>query len=108
MDVLGFGTSERDILFSFAQKVKKLLYDLNNDLHDKVTSKGIVFSAPLTAINNLAANFMMPDIGIIEEGEMQMQDKSNNSLILIAVNQGHTDKVMETAKKKQAPEVGLL
>lgn len=104
LDVLGFGTSERDILFSLAEgeKVRRLLYDLNNDLHGRVSSKGIVFSAALTGINNLVASMLMQETVVIEEGEIPVQDKSNNSLILIAVNQGHTDKVMETAKKAGA------
>ena len=104
LDVLGFGTSERDILFSLAEseKVRKLLYDLNNDLHGNVSSKGIVFSVLLTGISNLVANMLMQEPVVIEEGEIPVQDKSNNSLILIAVNQGHTDKVMETAKKAGA------
>lgn len=83
-------------------KVRKLLYDLNNDLHGNVSSKGIVFSVPLTGISNLVANMLMQEPVVIEEGEIPVQDKSNNSLILIAVNQGHTDKVMETAKKAGA------
>lgn len=105
LDVLGFGTAERDILFSMAEgsKVSRLLFLLNNDLRGRVQSKGLAFSAPLTGLNSLVAAMLMEDISVIkEEGEVLMQEKSNNSLILVAVNQGHTDVVMETAKKAGA------
>lgn len=104
LDVLGFGTAERDVLLSFAEeeRVKRLLYDLNNDLRGTVQSKGIVFSLSLTGLNSLVAAVLLQEGTGIEEGEKVMQEKSNNSLILVAVNQGHTDKVMETAKKAGA------
>lgn len=103
LDVLGFGTAERDILFSLAQeqRIRRLLYDLNNDLRGSVQAKGIAFSLSLTGVNNLVAAVLLQETGI-EEGAEMMQEKSNNSLILVVVNQGHTDKVMETAKKAGA------
>ncbi len=103
LDVLGFGTAERDVLFSFAEenRVGNLLFDLNNDLRGTVQSKGIAFSVPLTGINNLVAAVLLQSENRMEE-EVKIMEKSNNSLILVAVNQGHTDQVMETAKKAGA------
>lgn len=105
LDVLGFGTAERDILFSLAEEnnVRKLLYDLNNDLRESVQAKGIIFSVSLTGLTNLVAAKLFEKVNVIEEeGEERVQEKSNNSLILVVVNQGHTDKVMETAKRAGA------
>jgi len=105
LDVLGFGTSERDILFSMAEagNVRKLLYDLNNDLREAVQAKGIAFAVSLTGLNSLVAAKLFENVkGMNEEGEENVQEHSNNSLILVIVNQGHTDKVMETAKKAGA------
>lgn len=104
LDVLGFGTSERDVVFSFAEenRIRKLLFDLNNELRETVTAKGIVFSISLTGLNSLVATILLQKEKYMEEGVVLMQEKSNNSLILVAVNQGHTDRVMETAKKAGA------
>lgn len=105
LDVLGFGTAERDILFSLAEEnnVRKLLYDLNNDLRESVQAKGIIFSVSLTGLTNLVAAKLFEKVNVMEEeGEERVQEKSNNSLILVVVNQGHTDKVMETAKRAGA------
>lgn len=104
LDVLGFGTSERDVVFSFAEehRIRKLLFDLNNELRETVTAKGIAFSISLTGLNSLVATILLQKEKHMEEGVALMQEKSNNSLILVAVNQGHTDRVMETAKKAGA------
>lgn len=105
LDVLGFGTAERDIIFSMSEegRIRKLLYDLNNDLRETVQAKGIVFSVSLTGINSLVAAKLFENIeNMDEEGEERMAEQSQNSLILVIVNQGHTDKVMETAKRAGA------
>lgn len=109
LNVFGFGTTERDVLFSIApaRKVRNLLYQLNNDLRGSVNAKGIAFHLPLTGINKSVMEF------IIETGNKQgkaegkaeeahVMQGSDQNLILIVVNQGHTDSVMETAKKAGA------
>lgn len=105
LDVLGFGTAERDVLFSMAEesRVRKLLYDLNNDLRETVLAKGIVFAVSLTGLNSLVAAKLFENVQDIEEdGEEKLEEQRHNSLILVIVNQGHTDKVMETAKRAGA------
>lgn len=105
LDVLGFGTPERDVLFSLAEDsvVRKMMYNLNNDLREYVHAKGIIFSVSLTGMSSLvAAKLFESAEKSEEEGEEKVDGKSNNSLIMIIVNQGHTDEVMETAKKAGA------
>ncbi len=105
LDVLGFGTAERDIIFSLAEEnqIRKLMYNLNNDLREYARAKGIIFSVSLTGMSSLvAAKLFESAESLGEEGEVIVHDKSNNSLILVIVNQGHTDEVMETAKKAGA------
>lgn len=112
LNVFGFGTTERDVLLSIApaKKVRNLLYQLNNDLRGSVNAKGIAFHLPLTGINKSVMEF------IIETGnkqgkaeskaekteEVHVMQASDQNLILVVVNQGHTDSVMETAKKAGA------
>lgn len=105
LDVLGFGTPERDVLFSLAEDnvVRKMMYNLNNDLREYVHAKGIIFSVSLTGMSSLvAAKLFESAEKSEEEGEEKVDGKSNNSLIMVIVNQGHTDEVMETAKKAGA------
>lgn len=105
LDVLGIGTSERDIIFSVAadNAAGALLRHLNDGLSGSLHAKGIVFDMPLAAMSNLiAAMLLEKSAGIEERGGVAMEPTGNNSLILIVVNQGHTDEVMGTAKEAGA------
>lgn len=97
LDVLGLGTTERDILISMTgeQSAEKLMQLLDEGM-PKLHAKGIAFDMPLTGINRrIAAVFMKKEEP--DKGEIKMQEAQGN-LILVVVNQGHTDEVMETAR----------
>lgn len=104
LNVLGFGTSERDILLSTGTDlaVERLLYELNNELRTVIRAKGIVCSMPMTGINNLLAALIFEQQDEQEKGEFAMEKGGSNSMILVAVNQGHTDEVMNTANRAGA------
>lgn len=99
LDLLGFGTPERDILLSLAgaPAANALLYELCHEQHRAARAKGIVFSAPLTAMNNLAAA-VLAGTAPPRNGGKEMQSEKRYSLILAAVNQGCTEMVMKTAR----------
>lgn len=114
LDILGIGSLERDVLLSFGERerVQRMMYLLSEDEGD-VPARGIVFSIPLTALNTLAAAVLMREgndtgeqdngreLGKEESG-MQGSREDVHSLILIVVNQGHTDEVMNTARRAGA------
>ena len=112
LDVFGFGTKERDVLFGLASAkvVRRLVYQLNNDLRGSIKAKGIAFHLPMSGINRSVMEFIVDAELKAEQaagGTERMEDDgmtqgSNQSLILVVVNQGHTDSVMETAKKAGA------
>ncbi len=100
-NVLGFETTEREILLSMATKstIERLMYDLNNDLRSTVNAKGIAFDMPLTGINSLLAMKLMEyDEKQPEREEINMPQSATHSLILVSVKQGFSDEVMDTAK----------
>ena len=105
MDILGLGSSEKDILISTAaaSAASALLDRLDDELRGAVPGRGIAFSLPLTAVNNLVAAF----VGLMTRSERDREDDSmekqqKNSLILVTVNQGFTETVMDTARKAGA------
>jgi len=103
MDILGLGSSEKDILLSFTPlgAARALLEKLNDELRGAVPGRGIAFTVPLSAVSNLAAAVIGSRTKLEKDTEVDdMQHKS--SLILVTVNQGFTDVVMETAKKAGA------
>ena len=106
MDILGLGSSEKDILFSFATRsvARRLLSLLNGDLHRVVDTSGIVFDIDLTAVNNLVAAAITYKTSNGKKGEeiVEMENKANSSLILVTCSRGCTEAVMDTAKKAGA------
>lgn len=106
MDILGLGSSEKDVVLSYttAPAARQLLYKLDNDLRGSVNTSGIVFDIPLTGLNNLVAAAIAYKTEIDRRGEKDMTTENNtkNSLILITCNRGCTEAVMDTAKKAGA------
>lgn len=103
LDVLGVGSSEKDILISVAGNVTtdRLFDRLDNALQGKSFGNGIVFDVPVTGLNNIVATVLLNEQPESSGGDT-MDSKADNSLILIAVNQGHTDDVMDTAREAGA------
>ena len=107
MDILGLGSSEKDILISYAttSAAKRLMYQLNNDLRGAVRTSGIAFDLKLTALNNLVGaviNYKTENARKGEDTSMELESTGKNSLILINCSRGSTEAVMETAKKAGA------
>lgn len=101
LDVLGLGTAERDILFSIAStaNVERMMQMLAEDFGGHLDAHGIIIDLPMTGINNMIATALMnmsPE-SMMNGGEI-MDQHTENSMILVTVNQGHTDEVMDTAR----------
>ena len=101
MDILGLGSSEKDVVISFAaaSAAKKLLHDLDNELRGHTGGAGIVVSVPISGLNSLIANLAAYHAESLKgkEGSNEME-RTENSLILVVCAQGCTDDVMATAK----------
>ncbi len=100
LDVLGIGSAEKDVIFSIAAKdvAERLMERLSDNLRN-IREKGIVFSIPLTGLNNVVATVLEQSAGSEKRtGGSKMDTTVENSLVLVMVNQGHTDEVMNTAR----------
>ena len=101
MDILGLGSSEKDVLISFAaaSAAKKLLHDLDNELRGHTGGAGIVVSIPVSGLNSLIANLAAYHAESLKDKEEGSDmERSENSLILVVCARGCTDDVMTTAK----------
>ena len=68
-------------------------------------TSGIVFSLPLSGLNNLSAalvDFKANQAKPETRGESSMEHQNENTMILISCSRGHTDAVMATAKAQGA------
>lgn len=99
LDVLGIGSSEKDVLFSLAsgENAERLMKRLTDSLRN-MKEKGIVFTMPLTGMNHIVATVLERQGAENKAGGTDMEHNGANSLILVVVNQGHTDEVMNTAR----------
>lgn len=99
LDVLGFGSTERTIVFSMGadRTVERLMYELKEGAAEEFHCKGIVFAMPFTGINQIMAVLLQKQAQK-EEGGKSLEKSGNNSLILIIANHGHTDEIMNTAR----------
>ena len=105
LDTLGFGTTERDVVLSVGPRdtMRQLMYYLKDDDRSKLGAPGIAFTlnvSGMTAI--LAVGLSRLEEMEPEKGEMFMEAGNHHSLILVAVNQGYTDAVMDTARSAGA------
>jgi hypothetical protein len=105
LDTLGFGTTERDIVLSVGPRdtMRQIMYYLKDDDRSKLGAPGIAFTlniSGMTAI--LAVGLSRLEEMEPEKGEMFMESGNHHSLILVAVNQGYTDAVMDTARSAGA------
>ncbi len=101
LDTLGFGTSERDILLSIAPKetIRQLMYALKDDNRTDLGAKGIACSMDLAALSAIyALGLSRLEERNPEKRDMLMEQGNQHTLILVAVNYGYTDAVMDTAR----------
>ena len=102
LDLLGLTHRERDLLVGFgdAAAVDALLNRLDDDdgYRGILRVRGIALSVPMTAVSHfLASALAVPAGSIAEGGAHHMSNDKEYSLILVTVNQGGTDRLMQTA-----------
>lgn len=107
MDILGLGSSEKDVVLSYAESgtARHLLALLDNELRGTTGATGIVFTLPLSGMNNLAAaaiDYYAQQNKKGNGGEPPMENQSKNSLILVTCVRGSADQIMVTAREQGA------
>lgn len=104
LDILGIGSSERDVLIGPACRdaAEKLVSTVQQEGLSGVHVKGILCVLPLTAASTRIVGALTDISTISKEEGSTMENQPKQSMILIAVNQGFTDAVMETAREAGA------
>ena len=105
-DVLGLSNNEKDIIISLGTKktVNNLVSQKDTALWEIGRTRGLMMQLQLSAVNNLMSAILIRNAeGITEmENEKKMKNEFDYNLLLFAVKQGYTDKVMQTARKAGA------
>ena len=100
-DLLGLDGVEKDVIFTVGREtmVNRVMRDLNNELRGAARSRGIVFNMKLTAMAHVTALAIQMNV----QNEVGRVDTmTEEGMILVTVNQGFTEEVMETARKAGA------
>lgn len=102
MDILGLGSKDKDVIISFATEktVEQLVSRLTQNLENSIRYGGLMMVLKMSAMNRLAAEIVFrSQIGDdSKEAKQNMSGEGKYNLILITVNQGYADEVMQTAK----------
>ncbi len=105
MDILGIGSRDKDIVVSLA--ARRAAESFTMELESNPTlgrGHGIMMVIPLSAINNLTAVLASRAASklSVQEADITMKNEYKHSLVLIAVNRGYADEVMQAARKAGA------
>lgn len=125
MDILGLDSRDKDVVLSLSTEssVNQLAYRMSNELRGVIDTKGIYFDLRLTGISNLIAAalsltkpeekkspapgladalleraFQSENLNNQRKEAPDMSSENKHSLILISVNQGYTETVLDTAR----------
>lgn len=102
MDIFGLGTNDKDIVISLAPEnvINSYLLDENKSLGGSFEYGGLMICLRLSAISRITAELVTRASGdnALEGGKKKVKDTQKHQLVLVSVNQGYIDAVMETAK----------
>lgn len=106
MDIFGLGTNDKDFVISLAPEniINSYALGMNKSLGGNFEYGGLMMCVRLSAINRLTAE-LVNKAGKKNDttgGKRKVKNAQKNQLILVSVNQGYTDAVMETAKRAGA------
>ena len=106
MDIFGLGSNDKDIVITLASEdiINSYVRDMNKGLGGNFEYGGLMLCVRLSAINRLTAELVTRASrqNDTQGGRRKVKGGQKNQLILVSVNQGYTDSVMETAKKAGA------
>ena len=102
MDILGLGTSEKDLIISFTVRAlaERFVSEVAGSIEDVGRGRGLIMLIPLNAVGRVMAVLLQKQSGgyLMDKDTFSEGNTSPRSLIMMAVNAGYTDEVMQTAR----------
>ena len=101
LDILGLGSSEKDIMISFSTQstANRIASNLGKNVGTTLGYQGLFMVIPTNAFSRISTEIIKKNSYDYIKGEGdKMSSEYKYSLILISVNRGFTDDVMQTAK----------
>lgn len=110
LNLLGLGTIDKDMVLTLLPeyKVKTHMAGLSGLLTLKRPGKGVAFTIPLAALNALVAQSITTALPVEDEEKEVKHMPPKFCLILVIIETGFVDQVMETAREAGATGGTLL
>ncbi len=105
MDIFGLGTNDKDIVISLGAEgdIRNMMSNFGTAFESHSKYGGIMIIMKLSAAGRILTEILHFDNEkTLEEGTENMKNEYHNNLIIISVNEGFSDDVMEVARKAGA------
>ena len=105
MDIFGLGTKDKDIVISLGNedRVKDMMSNFGTTFESHNEYGGLMIIMKMSAVSRILNELLGYNTNInSEKGNEVMKNEHHNNLILVAVNEGYADDVMQVAKKAGA------
>lgn len=105
MDIFGLGSNDKDVVLSMGAEdaVKAMMSDFGNSFSSYSQFGGLMMILKPAAVNRIATEILNHNVSIpITEESENMKNQHHHNLIMIAVNQGYAEEVMQTARQAGA------
>lgn len=105
MDIFGLGSNDKDIVISFATEntVKDMMSDFGTSFESHTKFGGLMIILATSAASRVLTELLSHNSkNVTEKGNGTMKNQHHNNLIIISVNEGYADNVMQVARKAGA------
>ncbi len=105
MDIFGLGTKDKDIVISLGAEsdVKEMMLNFGATFESHSKFGGLMIILELSAASRILTEILHFDnIKNIEKGNDNMKNEHHNNLVIISVNEGYSDNVMQVARRAGA------
>lgn len=99
LDYLGLEATEKAVLLCVARRSPRMVRQAARDLWLDVPGSGILMAVPVSSIGGaMTKEYLIQEQG----GETEMERERTHELVMVIINQGYTDMVMDVARSAGA------
>ena len=105
MDIFGLGTNDKDIIISLGAEsdIKDMMANFGTIFSSHSKYGGLMIILDVSAASRIMTEILNFNIGkSTEKGTVAMKNEHHNNLIIISVNEGFSEDVMQVARKAGA------
>jgi len=105
MDIFGLGSNDKDIIISLAAEntIKDMMSNFGTSFESHTKFGGLMIILNTSAASRVLTELLTHNTNHVnEKGNGAMKNEHHNNLIIISVNEGYADDVMQVARKAGA------